>query len=97
MRKESIMSQQGVPKDVLNVVKKATGKQLSEQSLKTIANGVNQKTMQDGAELRNLIDKVSKMVNIPVSNETSDEIIKAVKKSGNIGQLENIMKTMMKK
>jgi uncharacterized protein YpuA (DUF1002 family) len=97
MRKESIMSQQGVSKDVLNAVKKATGKQLSEQSLKTIASGVNQKTMQDGAELRKLIDKVSKMVNIPVSNETADEIIKAVKKSGNIGQLENMMKMMMKK
>jgi transaldolase len=80
MRKESIMSQQGVSKDVLNAVKKA-----------------NQKTMQDGAELRKLIDKVSKMVNIPVSNETTNEIIKAVKKSGSIEQLENIMKMMMKK
>jgi transcriptional regulator with AAA-type ATPase domain len=53
--------------------------------------------MQDGAELRKLIDKVSKMVNIPVSNETANEIVTAVKKTGNIGQLENIMKTMMKK
>jgi L-serine deaminase len=59
------MSEQGISKDVLNAVKKATGK--------------------------------SKMVNIPVSNETADEIIKAVKNTGNIGQLENLMKTMMKK
>jgi hypothetical protein len=43
MRKESIMSQQGISKDVLNEVKKTTGKQLSEQSLKTIASGINQK------------------------------------------------------
>jgi uncharacterized protein YpuA (DUF1002 family) len=98
MRKEEfMMSQQGVSKDVLNAVKKATGKQLSQQAVKTIASGVNQKTMQDGAELRKLIDKVSKMVNIPVSNETVNEIITAVKKTGNIDQLESMMKTMMKK
>jgi uncharacterized protein YpuA (DUF1002 family) len=91
------MSQQGVSKDVLNAVKKATGKQVTEQSIKKIASGVNQKTMQDGAEIRKLIDKVSKLVNIPVSNETANEIIKAVKKTGNIEQLENMMKMMMKK
>jgi uncharacterized protein YpuA (DUF1002 family) len=91
------MRQQGVSKDVLNTVKKATGKQLSEQSLKTIASGINQKTMKDGAELQKLIDKVSKLVNIPVSNETANEIIKSVKKTGNAEQLENMMKKMMKK
>jgi uncharacterized protein YpuA (DUF1002 family) len=91
------MSRQGISKDVLNVVKKTTGKQLSEQALKKIASGVNQKTIQDGAELRKLIDKVSKLVNIPVSKETSNAIIKAVKKTGNFGQLENMIKMMMKK
>jgi uncharacterized protein YpuA (DUF1002 family) len=91
------MSRQGISKDVLNVVKKTTGKQLSEQALKKIASGVNQKTIQDGAELRKLIDKVSKLVNIPVSKETSNAIIKAVKNIGNIEQLENMMKMMMKK
>jgi uncharacterized protein YpuA (DUF1002 family) len=91
------MSRQGISKDVLNAVKKATGKQLSEQAVKTIASGVTQKTIQDEAELRKLIDKVSKLVNIPVSNETANEIIKAVKKTGNIEQLENMMKMMMKK
>jgi uncharacterized protein YpuA (DUF1002 family) len=91
------MSRQGISKDVLNVVKKTTGKKLSEQALKKIASGVNQKTIQDGAELRKLIDKVSKLVNIPVSKETSNAIIKAVKSIGNIEQLENMMKMMMKK
>jgi uncharacterized protein YpuA (DUF1002 family) len=97
MRKGAIMSRQKISKDVLNVVKKTTGKQLSEQALKKIASGVNQKTIQDGAELRKLIDKVSKLVNIPVSNETANEIIKAVKKTGNIDNLESMMKKMMKK
>jgi uncharacterized protein YpuA (DUF1002 family) len=91
------MIRQGISKDVLNVVKKTTGKKLSEQSLKKIASGVNQKTIQDGAELRKLIDQVSKLVNIPVSNETANGIIEAVKKIGNIEQLENMMKMMMKK
>jgi hypothetical protein len=97
MRKETIMSQQGISKNVLNVVKKATGKQLSEQSLKKIASGVNQKTLQDGAELQKLIDKVSNLVNIPVSKETSNAIIKAVKKTGSFDQLENMINMMMKK
>jgi transcriptional regulator with AAA-type ATPase domain len=48
-------------------------------------------------KIRKLIDKVSKLANIPVSNETANEIIKAVKKTGNIEQLENMMKMMMKK
>jgi uncharacterized protein YpuA (DUF1002 family) len=91
------MSRQRISKDVLNTVKNATGKQLSEQAVKTIASGVNQKTIQDEAELRKLIDKVSKLVNVPVSNETTNEIIKAVKKVGNTEQLQNIMKMMMKK
>jgi uncharacterized protein YpuA (DUF1002 family) len=91
------MSRQGISKDVLNVVKKTTGKKLSEQALKKIASGVNQKTIQDGAELQKLIDKVSKLVNIPVSKETSNAIIKAVKSIGNIEELENMMKMMMKK
>jgi uncharacterized protein YpuA (DUF1002 family) len=91
------MSRKGISKDVLNAVKKTTGKQLAEQAVKKIASGINQKTIQDGAELRKVIDKVSKLVNIPVSNETANEIIKAVKKTGNIEQLENMMKKMMKK
>jgi uncharacterized protein YpuA (DUF1002 family) len=91
------MSRQGISKDVLNVVKKATGKKLSEQSIKKIASGISQKTLQDGAELRKLIDKVSKLVNIPVSNELANEIIKAVKKTGTIDQLEKTMKQMMNK
>jgi hypothetical protein len=91
------MSRKGISKDVLNTVKKATGKQLSEQAVKKIASGVNQKTIQDEAELRKLINKVSKLVNIPIRNETANEIIKAVKNNGNIEQLENMMKKMMKK
>jgi hypothetical protein len=46
------MSKQGISKDVLNTVKKTTGKQLSEQALKNIASGINQKTLQDGEEIR---------------------------------------------
>jgi hypothetical protein len=37
------MSQQGISKDVLNAVSKATGNQLSEQAVKAIASGINQK------------------------------------------------------
>jgi uncharacterized protein YpuA (DUF1002 family) len=91
------MSRQGIAKDVLNTVKKTTGKQVSEKSLKKIASGITRKTIQDGAELRKLIDKVSKLVNITVSNETANGIIKVVQTIGNSEQLENMMKMMMKK
>jgi hypothetical protein len=37
------MSQQEVSKDVLNAVKKSMDKQLSEQAVKTITRGLNQK------------------------------------------------------
>lgn len=96
-RKGYAMSKQGISKDVLNAVKKSTGKKVSEQSLKSIAHGVNHKTMQSEAELRKLINKVSKLVNIPVSKETANAIVKTVKNTNNIEQLEHMMKAMMKK
>lgn len=86
-------------KDVLNLVKNKTGKTVTEKDIKNIADGVTPKTAQDEQQLRKLIKQVSAMVNIPVSEETTKEIIQAVKGSGgrmNLG-LDSLLKLLMKK
>jgi uncharacterized protein YpuA (DUF1002 family) len=70
-----------VSKDVLNVVKKKTGKSVSEKDIQKIASGVKPSMMQNEAQLRQLIKQVSGLVNAKVSEETVNEIIKAVKSS----------------
>ena len=84
-----------MPKDVLNVVKKKTGKSVSERDIKKLASTVKPSTMQSDAELRKLIKQVSNMVGVPVPESTVNEIISAVKRSGGAGNLESIMKMMM--
>jgi len=86
------------PKDLLGAVNKKAGKNISENSIKKIANNVTPQTMQSDAQLRQLIKQVSAMANVPVAEETIKEIISAVKKSGmNFNSLETLVKMMIKK
>ncbi|WP_058303819.1 stage VI sporulation protein F [Gorillibacterium timonense] len=88
-----------VSKDVLNLVKNKTGKSVTEKDIKSIADGVTPSTTQDEQQLRKLIKQVSAMVNVPVSEETTKEIIQAVKGTGgkmNLG-LDSLMKILAKK
>jgi len=85
------------PKDVLNVVKKKTGKNISEKDIYKLASGVKPSTMQSEAQLRQLIKQVSSLVNVPVSESTVNEIIEAVKGSKNGSSLEQLMKLISKK
>ncbi|PZD93735.1 hypothetical protein DNH61_23120 [Paenibacillus sambharensis] len=86
-----------ISKDVLNAVKKKTGRPISEKAVKKLASGVTPKTMQSEAELRKLIKQVSAMAKVPVTEETVNEIVSAVKKSGmNMNNMESLMKMMMK-
>jgi uncharacterized protein YpuA (DUF1002 family) len=84
-----------VSKDVLNVVKKKTGKSVTEKDIQKIANGVKPSTLQNEAQLRQLIKQVSGLVNVKVSEDTVNEIIKAVKSSkldpDNLNQLMSMM------
>ncbi len=92
------MSNKNISKDVLSVVKKRTGKNVSEGDIKKLASGVGPKTIQSEQQLRKLIQNVSKMVNVPVSEATVNEIIQAVKKSGvSPDNMEQMMKMMMGK
>lgn len=92
------MSDKGLSKDILNTVKKKTGKQVSEKDIYNLANGVKPSTVKNEAQLRHLIQQVSSMVNVPVSDATVNEIVSAVKKSNlNPQNLEQMMKMMMGK
>lgn len=89
------MSNKDVSKDVLNVVKKKTGKSVSEKDIQKLASAVKPSTLQSEASLRQLIKQVSSLVNTPVSENTVSEIINAVKSSKmNPDNLEQLMKMM---
>lgn len=89
------MSNKDVSKDVLNVVKKKTGKSVSSKDIQKLASAVKPSTLQSEASLRLLIKQVSSLVNTQVSENTVNEIIHAVKSSKmNPDNLEQLMKLM---
>lgn len=92
------MSGKDLSKDVLNVVKKKTGKNVTSRDIQKLASGVKPSTIQSEAQLRQLIKQVSNMVKVPVSEQTVNEIVKAVKSSGaNPSNMESLMKMIMGK
>lgn len=92
------MAGKDVSKDVLKAVKSKTGKSVSENDIHKLASGVKPSTMQSEAQLRQLIKQVASLVNVPVSEQTINEIIHAVKSSKvNPGNMEALMKMLMGK
>ncbi|MCP3772467.1 stage VI sporulation protein F [Paenibacillus sp. MZ04-78.2] len=92
------MADNNMPKDVLNVVKKKTGKSVSEKDIYKLANGVKPSTLQSDTQLRQLIKQVAGLVNVPVSDQTTKELIQAIKSSKvSTDNLEQLMKMIMKK
>jgi hypothetical protein len=92
------MSNKDVSKDVLNVVKKKTGKSVSEKDIQKLASTVKPSTLQSEASLRQLIKQVSGLVNTQVSESTIKEIISAVNDSKmNPNNIEQLVKMMTKK
>ena len=91
------MSGKNLSKDVLNVVRKKTGRPISEQQVKKLAGSVTSRTFQNEAELRRLIRQVAAVANVPVSEDTVNDIVSAVRKSGmNMEQLEKLIRTMIR-
>jgi uncharacterized protein YpuA (DUF1002 family) len=89
------LSNKDMSKDVLNVVKKKTGKSVTSKDIEKLASGVKPSTLQSEAQLRQLIKQVSGLVNVKVSEETINDIVQAVKSSkldtNNMQQLMNMM------
>jgi hypothetical protein len=85
-------------KDVLNVVKRKTGKSVSQKEIQKVASGIGPSTIKSEAQLRSLIKQVSKMAGVPVSESTMKELVNAIKKSGiNPNQMESMIKSMLGK
>jgi uncharacterized protein YpuA (DUF1002 family) len=85
-------------KDALNAINKKTGKNITPGAVKKLASTVKPGTMQNEAQLRQLIKQVSAMAKVPVSETTVQEIINAVKKGGaGSGTMESLMKMLLKK
>ncbi|KZE77221.1 stage VI sporulation protein F [Paenibacillus elgii] len=92
------MADKNMPKDVLNVVKKKTGKSVSEKDIYKLASGVKPSTLQSDTQLRQLIKQVAGLVNVPVSDQTTNDLIQAIKGSKvSTDNLEQLMKMIMKK
>ncbi|EJW18124.1 stage VI sporulation protein F [Paenibacillus alvei] len=85
------------PKDALNAINKKSGKNITENQIKKLAGTVKPSTMQNEAQLRQLIKQVAAMAKLPVSESTINDIVSTVKKSGvNANNLEALMKLMKK-
>lgn len=92
------MVKRNVSSDVLKLVNQKTGKKISPTDVKKLAGKVNQSTMKDEAQLRKLIKQVGALVNVKVSEQLTNEIVQAVKKSGmNPNNLEQMIKIMSRK
>eukprot|EP01113_Clastostelium_recurvatum_P045700 TRINITY_DN7891_c0_g1_i2.p2 TRINITY_DN7891_c0_g1~~TRINITY_DN7891_c0_g1_i2.p2 ORF type:complete len:100 (-),score=3.40 TRINITY_DN7891_c0_g1_i2:310-609(-) len=84
-----------ISKDALKAINKKTGKTITEGAVKKLASTVKPSTMQNEAQLRQLIKQVSAMAKVPVSEDTVQDIVSAVKKSGlNPNSMESLMKMM---
>jgi uncharacterized protein YpuA (DUF1002 family) len=89
------MSNKDVSKDVLNIVKKKTGKAVSDKDIQKLASTVKPSTMQSESSLRQLIKQVSGLVNVNVSESTVNEILQSVKSSKiNPNNIEHLVKMM---
>ena len=92
------MSGKDVSKDVLNAVKNKTGKAVNAKEIQKLAGGVKPSTVQNEAQLRQLIQQVAGLVNAKVSETTVNEIVKAVKGSKlSPNNMESLMKMLMDK
>ncbi|WP_281886897.1 stage VI sporulation protein F [Paenibacillus sp. YYML68] len=92
------MANKNMGKDVLSIVKKKTGKSVSEKDIQKLASGVKPSTVQSEAQLRQLIKQVASLVNVPVSEQTMNELIQAIKSSKmSPNNMEQMMKMLTKK
>lgn len=92
------MSNGKIPKDALNAINKKVKKPISENQIKKVASSVNASTLQNEAQLRQLIKQVAQMAKVPVTESTVNDIVSTIKKSGmNANNLESLMGLLMKK
>jgi hypothetical protein len=92
------LSNKNLSNNILDTVKNKSGKSISQQDIQKLAGKVGPQTIQNEAQLRQLIKQVAAMVKAPVSESTINEIVRAVKSgAANPNNLEQMTKMMGRK
>jgi hypothetical protein len=80
------VANKNITKDALQLIKKKAGKAISESDIKKLASEVKPSTVQQDAKLRELIKHASSLLQVKVTDQTTQDIIRAVKTSKIDGQ-----------
>ena len=84
-------------KDVLGVIKKKTGKSISEAQVSKVASQVKPNTLQNEAELKKLVKNVAAMANIKLSDSALNDVTERITASGvSIENIEALVKLLSK-
>lgn len=84
-------------KDVLNAIKKKTGKNISTNSVNKIASTVQPGTLENEAELRKLVKSIGDMAKVSMSEAQLDNVVRTIKASGvKTSNIETLMKMLIK-
>jgi hypothetical protein len=82
--------------DLLQSLNKKVGRKISRGSIQKLASGVNASTTKSDQQLRQLIQQVSKIAGVSVSESTTRDLIRTIKNNqiqpGNIMSLLKQMK-----
>jgi uncharacterized protein YpuA (DUF1002 family) len=65
--------------ELLQKIRNKTGRNVSRGSIQRIAKGVTSNTTRNEQEIRQLIQQVSKMAGVSVSEETTRQLIRTIK------------------
>ena len=65
--------------EILQKIRSKTGRNVSRGSIQRIAKGVKSDTTRNEQEIRRLIQQVSKMAGVSVSEETTRQLIRTIK------------------
>lgn len=85
------------PKDILKKVEKQTKGKVSQSDILNLAGNIKPNDAKDERALRNLILQVSAMANVPVSEDTINQIVTAIKQSGlDPNNMEQMLKMIAK-
>lgn len=80
-------------KDIMKNLQKSTKGKVTEQDILNLAGGLKPSDVTNEKSLRQLIMQVSAIANVPVSEQTVSQIVKAIKQSGmDPNNMEQLMK-----
>ena len=92
------MKKRSLSEDVLSAVQRRTGKAISKDSLRKIAGTVTPETTDSDRQLRRLIEQVSKVAGVRVTEETMQDLIRTIRNNKvSPANMMSLLKQMNKK